>query len=228
VQAGERLRVVDIFDEVEEDLRAERAEKLLKKYAPHMIGAAVLIVAASGGWQYWNHLKARQDAAAATQFIAAQTALEQPGADKADQRPALQQLAASGPDGYKVLAELRLAAIKADSGDVQGAEQSWRSVAENPRVDQVIRDFATLMAVSHQLDQADPELLSARLRPLAEPGKAWSPLAREQIAILNLRQGKTAEARSLLQALVIDIDAPSGLRARASALLAGIGTQETK
>ena len=42
VQAGERIRVVDIFDEVEEDLRAERAEKLLKKYAWLLIAVVVI------------------------------------------------------------------------------------------------------------------------------------------------------------------------------------------
>lgn len=220
--------MVDIFDEVEEDLRAERAEKLLKKYAPHLIGAAIAVVAASAGWQLWNRHRAQQDAAAAAQFIAAQTAMEQSGADKAAQLPVFEQLSASAPDGYKILATLRSAAIKAETGDVQGAVQLWSTVAENPRAEPVLRDFATLMAVSHQIDQADPSLLAARLKPLAEPGKPWSPLAREQLAILDLRQGKTADARSVLQALAFDIDAPSGLRARVSALLAGLGAQETK
>jgi hypothetical protein len=228
VRAGERLCVVDIFDEVEEDLRAERAEKLLKKYAPHILGAAVAIVAASGGWQLWNRHKAQQDAAAASQFIAETTALEQAGSDKAARLPAFEQLIATAPEGYKVLAELRAAAIMADAGDLSGALKLWSAVAEDAHVDPVLRDFATLMSAARTLDQADPSLLEARLKPLAEPGKPWAPLAREQLAILDLRQGKTADARSLLQALAFDIDAPSGLRARVSALLAGLGTQETK
>ena len=41
--------MVDIFDEVEEDLRAERAAKLLKKYAWLIIAAAVAVVGASAG-----------------------------------------------------------------------------------------------------------------------------------------------------------------------------------
>ena len=65
-------------------------------------------------------------------------------------------------------------------------------------------------------------------KPLADPANAWSGLAREQLAIIDLRQGKVEDARKTLQALSIDIGAPSGLRARASALLAGLGPQETK
>ena len=41
--------MVDIFDEVEEDLRAERAEKLLKKYAWLIILIAVAIYARALG-----------------------------------------------------------------------------------------------------------------------------------------------------------------------------------
>lgn len=220
--------MVDIFDEVEEDLRAERAEKLLKKFAPHILGAALAVVAASAGWQLWDRHKAGLDAAAASQYIAVQTALDKTGSDKAAELPALLQLADSAPQGYKVLAGLRAAGIMADTGDLPGAIQLWTKIAEDPRIDRALRDFATLMSVIRQLDQADPALLEARLKPLAEPGMPWSQLAREQIAILDLRQGKTAEARSIFQVLAVDIDAPAGLRGRVSALLAGLGAQETK
>src|SRR5581483_6147702 len=41
-----RHPLVDIFDEIDEELRAERAQRLLKRYAPHLIALVVLIVAA--------------------------------------------------------------------------------------------------------------------------------------------------------------------------------------
>ena len=46
--------------------------------------------------------------------------------------------------------------------------------------------------------------------------------------MLDLRQGKVEEARKTLQALSIDIAAPSGVRARAQALLEGLGGQTGK
>jgi hypothetical protein len=215
--------VVDIFDEVEEDLRAERAEKLLKKYAWLIIAAAVAVVAAAAGWQLWSRYQTRQDAAAAQRFIAAQGATDQPGTTTPDQVATLEQLAATGPEGYKTLARLRAAALKADAGDLQGAESLWNAVASDPSADHLLRDFAKLMAVQRDLDHGDPAELEARLKPLADPRNAWSSLAREQLAMLDLRQGRADDARKTLQALSIDIGAPSGLRQRASALLAGLG-----
>ena len=121
--------MVDIFDEVEEDLRAERAEKLLKKYAWLIIAAAVAIVGAAAGWQLWTRYQHQQDAAAASQLRRGAGATEQPGAAKPDQIAVLDQLAATGPEGYKTLARLRAAGLKADAGDLPGAEALWNAVA---------------------------------------------------------------------------------------------------
>src|SRR5271154_3384998 len=83
--AGERIRVVDIFDEVEEDLRAERAKRLLEKYAWLLIAVVVAIVGGASGWQLWNRHKNQQDAAVAASYVAVQSALDQPGAANAGQ-----------------------------------------------------------------------------------------------------------------------------------------------
>ncbi len=218
-QAGERIRVVDIFDEVEEDLRAERAEKLLKKYAGLLIALAVAIVAAAASWQLWMRYQKQQDSAAASAFI---------GGQAAGDPKALDQLAANGPEGYKTLARLTEAELKAKAGDLQGAESLWNAVASDSSADSLLRDFASLMATGHELDNGDPAELASRLKPLAEPANPWSSLAREQLALLALRQGKQEDARQMLQGLSNDIAAPSGLRARASALLAGLGSPDGK
>jgi hypothetical protein len=213
--------VVDIFDEVEEDLRAERAEKLFKKYAWLIIATVVAIIGAVAGWQLWNRWQYQQDAAAASRFIAAQTALEQPGA--APPIATLDQLAAGGPEGYKTLARLQAAAVKANSGDLQGAIALWNDVAADSSADKLLRDLASLTAAMRQIDRGDPAQLQARLEPLAVFGNPWAALAKEQLAILDLRQGKIEDAKTKLKALATDFEAPAGLRARAAALLAGLG-----
>jgi hypothetical protein len=225
MQTGERIRVVDIFDEVEEDLRAERAEKLLKKYGWLIVVAAIVLVCGVAGWQIWTRMQAQQAAAVASRFIAAQTAIEQakPGKPAASQIDALDHLAARGPEGYKTLARLRAAELKADAGDLPGAVALWDQVAADPSADSLLRDLASLTATMHQLDHGDPAQLQARLEPLAVFGNPWSALAREQLAMLDLRQGKTEDAKTKLKALSTDFEAPAGLRARAAALLAGLG-----
>jgi hypothetical protein len=227
VQAGERIRVVDIFDEVDEDLRAERSEKLLKKYSWLLVAVVVAIIAAAAGWQLWNRYQARQDIAAAIRYVAADAA-DETDAAKAGRLAALDQLAADAPAGYRTLARLRAAGLKADAGDLPGAIALWNQVAGGSGVDPLLRDLASLLTTQRQLDNGDPAQLEARLKPLAEPGNPWFALAQEQLAMLDLRRGRMDAARTKLQMLSVDIDAPSGLRARAGALLVGLGPQDTK
>jgi hypothetical protein len=223
--------VVDIFDEVDEDLRAERATALLKRYAWLIIAVIVAIVGVAIGWQFWTRWQINQDLTAAQRYLTAQAAADttanQPAdaasAGRAAAIAALDQQIASAPEGYRTLGRLRAAALKADAGDIPGAIVLWDEVGADPGADRLLRDLASLMTAEHQLDHGDPAQLEARLKPLAVPDNPWSALAREQLAWLDLRQGKLVEAKTALHALSVDLTAPNGLRQRASAILTGLG-----
>ena len=212
--------VVDIFDEVDEDLRAERTQALLKRYGGLLVGACVAVIAATGGWQAWEWNRARQDMQAATAYVTgmlnAEATANQAGRGVAT--TVFDSLSNGAPAGYQVLSRLRAASLKADAGDIQGATQLWDQVAGDTAADPLLRDLASLLWASRQLDQADPAILEARLRPLAAPNNAWHTLATERIAMLNLRQGKTDAAKEALRQLAADPTAPNGVRARAGAL----------
>lgn len=218
--------MVDIFDEVDEDLRAERAARLLKKFGWLIIVLAVAVVAAAIGWQLWSRWQSQRDASVAARYVAAVNAIEQAPANAAArtaQIAPLDQLAASAPEGYHTLARLQAAGLKADAGDLPGAVALWNAVAADAAADPLLRDLANLMAAQRQLDQGDPAQLESRLQPLAQPGNPWAALAKEQLALLDLRQSRIEDAKTKLHALSNDIGAPSGVRARAAALLAGLG-----
>jgi hypothetical protein len=220
--------VVDIFDEVEEELRAERAQLLLKRYGGVILAAAVAIVGIAAGWQGWRWYEARRDQAAAVQFLTAMsladaTVAGSSEASRAAGTAAFSQLAAKAPQGYAVLAKLREAALKADAGDLQGAAALWDQVAGDSSADPLLRDLATLLWAQHAIDKADPSVLEARLRALAMPDNPWRALAEEQLALLDLRQGKADQAKAALRHLAADATAPSGVRGRASALLGRMG-----
>jgi hypothetical protein len=220
--------VVDIFDEVNEDLRAERAQALLKRYGGLIIAVALLIVAAAGGWQAWHWWQARRDMAAGTAFLAAMTAAQAtgPAQDAASRTAAINafdQVAATAPDGYRTLARLRAAALKADSGDIQGAAALYDQVSSDSAADPMLRDLASLLWAQRQLDTGDPARLEARLKALATPDNPWHALASEDLALLDLRQGHTDAAKTTLRRLAGDVTLPQDLRGRASGLLNRLG-----
>jgi hypothetical protein len=144
------------------------------------------------------------------------------GARTAQVDPLL-KLAAESPAGYKAIAKLRAAGLLADSGKIKEASTLYYEVATDANVDTQLRNLAQVLMYGWQLDDADPKVLAPRLQALAQPGTPWAPLAQEQLAVLDLRQGKVDDARTKLKALAADVLAPAGVRARANALLQGLG-----
>lgn len=210
----------DIFDEVDEDLRADRAHKLLRRYGGAIIGAAAAVVVAVGGWEAWKWYDARARAQTANAYIAAmRTADAAVGEARGQAAAEFTRVAGESGPGYRALALLRAAGLKADAGDLPGAVALWDQVASDSAVDPLLRDLAALQAATRQLDTGDPAQLLARLKPLTAPNNPWRSLALEAQALLALRQGKTDEARDGLKQLSQDPGAPEGVRQRSAALL---------
>jgi hypothetical protein len=221
-----RAFVVDIFDEVEEDLRAERAQRLLKRYGGVLLALMLAVVAGAGGYEAWRWRRQQHDLAAAAEFLRAMAEADKAGAVPAERAAAIagfEQVAAVAPAGYATLARLRAAALKADAGDTAGAAASWESVAADGSADPLLRDLATLLWALHQIDVGDPALIRARLQPLTVSGNAWRPLAEEAEALIALRSGDAESARTAFRRLADDAGAPDGVRARAAGLLNRLG-----
>src|SRR5947209_6292457 len=220
-------RVADIFDEVSEDLRADRARQLLQRYGYLLIVAAVLVVAGVGGWKWWQaKQRTEQEAVAAAYLNAsreASTPVEAPSPARADALDAFSRMAANGPEGYRTLARLRAAALKVSAGDLPGALALWDQVSADTSADAQLRDLANLLWVQHQVDAGDPAAVQGRLAPLVAPGNPWRPLALECQAWLLLRTGDQNGAKAILRGLVSDARAPDGVRARAGGLLTRLG-----
>ena len=218
--------MVDIFDEVEEELREERMKEILKKYGGLIFAACVLVVLAVGGWRGWSWYQGQQDQDAASRYFAASARTEVSGVagvNRPEAITAFEAITTTAPHGYAVLARLRAAALRADAGDLAGASAEWDRVAADSSADPLLRDLASLTWCFYHADKDDPALVEGRLKPLAAPGNAWRSLAQEQLALLALKQGQTEAARTQLKKLAEDTTAPTGVRGRAGALLDRVG-----
>ena len=218
--------MVDIFDEVEEELREERMHALLKKYAGLLFVAALLVIGGVAGWKAWIWYQDRRDFAAAARYLSASNLAEPsviatPNGSAAT--AAFQSMDANAPGGYRDLARLREAALRAGSNDLQGASALWDDVAADGSADPLLRGLANLTWCIHHADKADPSLLEGRLKPLATEGNVWRSLALEQLALLDLRQGHPEEAKTELNKVARDATAASGVRSRAGTLLNRVG-----
>lgn len=212
----------DIFDEVQEDLRAERARRFWARFGTPIIGALLLALAGIGGWQGWQWYEARERQSAALAFLSIHRAAEAEGADLAALGGRFATLAAESPAGYRAVATLRAAALKAETGDREGALALYDGLANDTGAEPLYRDLATLLWVLRSLDSADTAVLAQRIAPLARPDQPWNASARELSALIALRAGQRDEARQALEALAADVTAPRGIRDRAGRIASGL------
>jgi hypothetical protein len=214
--------VSDIFQEVEDDLRAERARKLAKRWGGVAVAAGLVVVAATGAWQGWRWYEARGAQGAANTYLTLHRSADQAGVILGPIADGFAALGRDGPTGYRALAKLRAAALKAELGDLPAALALWTEVAADTTTDPLYRDLATLLAVTHAIDTGDPAQLAARLGPLQTDGNPWRASAREAAGLLAIRRGATEEARGLFEALAADPTSPEGVRERAQRVAAGL------
>ncbi len=96
--------MTDIFQEVEEDVRRERFEKIWKQYGDYIIAGAAAIIVGWAGYQLWTRYEDQQRFNASKTFIAAQEAAD--SGNTAAAQAMFGKLAQSGPGGYATIAKL--------------------------------------------------------------------------------------------------------------------------
>lgn len=212
--------MADIFQEVDDDVRQDKLNNAWKRYAPALIGLAVLVVLATAGVTGYRAYVASERVKASDALIAAMT--QAGSGDRAGAIKALDALAVDAREPYSTLARLRSAALRAENGDVPGAVSAYAEVARTAG-DKDLRELATVLGAIQGVSGAAPDDAVARLRPLADGGSAWHNIAREYLGYVLFKKGDVPGARQVWLLISQDAEASDALKARALELLAATG-----
>jgi hypothetical protein len=209
--------VSELFDEVDEEVRRDQLKKLWDQYSIYIVAGAFLIIAAVGGWRGYQYLEAKKAAEAGSAFDAAVDLSEQN--KHAEAETAFNNLAATAPSGYRMLARLRAAAEVAIR-DPQAGAKMYDDVAADRSVEASMQDLARIRAAGLLLETASYPSMLQRLESATKPEGTFRHTARELLALSAWRVNDTAAARQWLDMIANDGETPSGLRSRAEALQA--------
>jgi hypothetical protein len=209
--------VSELFDEVDEEVRRDQIKKLWDRYSIYIVAAALLIIAAVGGWRGYQYLEAKKAAEAGSAFDAALDLSEQN--KHAEAEAAFNNLAATAPSGYRMLARLRAAAEVA-TRDPQAGAKMYDDISADRSVGPAVQDLAKIRAAGLQLETASYPSMLQRLESATKPDATFRHTARELLALSAWRANDTTAARQWLDMIANDGETPSGLRSRAEALQA--------
>jgi hypothetical protein len=200
----------EFIREVEEEYRRDRIAEIWKRYNGLIVGLAVLIVVAVGGWRYWQHLERTRSEAAGARYQDA-LRLDQEGKGE-EAAQVLRTLANDQAGGYRLLARFRLAGETAQQSVEEGAK-AFEALAADGSVPPVLQDLARLRAAMLRLD-TETAAAQAALERLATPANAWRHTAREMLGLAALKRGDYDTAGRRFDEIAADRETPQSLRSR--------------
>ena len=207
----------ELFDEVDEEVRRDQLKKLWDKYSIYIIAAALLVIAAVGGWRGYQYVEARKAAEASTAFNRAVELSEQGKHEDAEK--AFADLAAKAPYGYRLLSRFHQAAELA-SRDPKAAARMFDELAADSSVGAEQQELARIRAAGLLVDSATYADMKQRLEPDTVPAATFRHSARELLALSAFHANDTTAARLWLDQISADNETPPSLRSRAEALQA--------
>ncbi len=211
--------MVDVFDQVEEELRSDRYKRLARTWLPVAGGVLLVALIAALAWWGWQKMETSKADRAS---IAYQRGLESLEANNlVGAEAAFVQAADEGNAAYRALALQHRAGIAVQQNRVPAAVELFDEAAAASG-EPLLRDGAAYKAALLLMDTASFEDIQARLEPLTEEGRPFRAFAREALAMAQLQHGKTAEARSTLVVLKNSLDTPREITQRAELAIASI------
>jgi hypothetical protein len=118
---------------------------------------------------------------------------------------------------------LRQAKALIAAGRTDEALAAYDALAADEDADESFRAIARLQAGYLVLDSGSTADIRSRIAGLDAAGTPWSPVARELLALSDLKDGNLAAAREQFKALQDDAAVSQGVKDRARLMLTAIG-----
>ncbi len=216
--------MVDFINEVEEELRKDDYNRLLKKYGPAIGVVLFLIVAGTGYMEYRKYAADKKAQAVSAIYTAADKQLDDGKPDEAV--AAFVELSSTGPEGYSGLSLMRAAAIRQDQGDPISAVRFFDKAAEKFSVDRH-KQLAQLKAAYLLADQGAYSDVIGRVTPLSQTEEPYEFLARELLGYAHAESGDLAAAREQFAYLTSVPGVPATVKQRAEQSMALMSTKNS-
>ncbi|HEX6603428.1 MAG TPA: tetratricopeptide repeat protein [Sphingomicrobium sp.] len=208
--------------EVDENLRRDQMRDFAQKHGVWVVVAAILFLAAAGGFIYWQNWRGQQTQKQVEEL--SQT-FNDIGAGKtgAASQQKLDALAKDSSKAVRATAMFARAAMALQQNDTKLATAKYREIASDDSLPKPFRDAALIRQTSLEFDSLKPEDVIGRLQPLAKKGEPWFGSAGELTAIALMKQGKTKEAGALFASIAADKQVPDEIRARSVQIASTLG-----
>ncbi len=224
----------DLIKEVEEEQRLLRLRSMALRVGGVLVVLLVLAGVAGGVWGWQQHRLHTAQAVASDRYFEAMKLLGDLNALPSAESDARQKaegifsdLSQSAPQGVRGYAAMYLAELKEQDHDRSTALKLWQQVVDDRASERSLALMAQYRLLNARMGIAPRDELRRGYQALVQTGGSWVPLAKEGLAVLDLRDDakpeERAEARRLLLEVQTSADSTDDLRRRAGLLLQTLG-----
>jgi hypothetical protein len=214
--------ITDTFvREVDENLRRDQMQDLVKKNVNWIVAGVILFLVACGGFLYWQNYQQKRNDEAVEQLAQVFTDISKGQVQTAPAR--LDKLSDAHSKAVRAAAGFGRAAVALEQNDTKLALSKFKAMAGDSSLPQPFRDLALIRQTALEFDSIKPADVVTRMAPLAKPGAPWFGSAGELTAMAEIKQGKTAEAGRLFAAIARDQNVPATTRGRAIQMASTLG-----
>jgi len=209
--------VADLFQEIDDELRQDKASRLWRVYGKYVVATAIVIIISVGGYKFWQQ-KQLDDGEKAS--IAYEAALARSASG--DYKGAIDQLNEEEirtAAGYAVLSQMQKANLAMKINDFEAALITFKDIAENDNYPQSIKEWASFRYAAVRVEKQIDSNALADLDSLIATDSPWRFLAKEIKAIKEIETGNKSGAKAIFSELADDENAPERLRVRAAEFL---------
>ena len=202
----------DILQEIDEDLRQDKAARLWKAYGKYIVALAIFIILALASYRFIEHKNEENREQTSELFELASEA-----GRTGDKIVAIELFSDERFDetiGYAIISKLKKAALAKSNNDLEGTEIVLKKIITNEEIPLYLRDLARL-----KLFASDSDINISQLDKLIQEEGPWKFLALELKGGIQLQGGNLKGARSTFKELTDDANTPNNLRRRASEIL---------
>lgn len=209
--------MADLFQEIDDELRQDKASRLWRVYGKYVVAVAIVIIISVGGYKFWQQ-KQLDDGEKAS--IAYEAALARSASG--DHKGAIDQLneeEIGTVAGYAALSQMQKANLAMKINDFEAALITFKDIAENDNYPKSINEWASFRYATVRVEKQIDSNALADLDSLIATDSPWRFLAKEIKAIKEIETGNKSEAKVIFSELADDENAPERLRVRAAEFL---------